>query len=986
VTVPGETTAPSVRFVRELGRGATARVDLVVAERAFTAASGAIVRAGTELARKRPLAATADSAPPAELHAEALAARAARHASLVELVAESRDEHGPFLLMSYVPGLTLHELSQRDGPQPEPLVRSFGSQLAEALAALHGAGFAHGDVKPENVRIGADGRAVLLDLGFALRPGAAGAAPRPGSLPYLSPERAQGGAPSQPADVWALAIVLYELASGVHPFDERARARFAREPGLAALLGRSTGELLRRSLEAPGADELLASIALARYEPPSRLVPQLSPFLDHVLREALARDPARRPTAVSLARWLADGERGGWWTARRVETGEEFDATRAAESHLTPLVGRAEPLRRLRDAYAGVASTHAGALAWLCGPDGSGKSRLVSALAESARELDPAPVYLYARCNELDVGRPAGALLALLSRWLRMADDARPAEREAALLARVVPPREARVLAQALDPVLADHASGAVHVALAEWLDAASKLQPLILFVDDVHAAGAATVEALERVLERLPRMRALLVLGLRESAEWQEQPHLARLRARLSDPPERIVPLVLRLAPLQLADVQEFVRRVFHHSVPRLKLTHALMQRSHGNPGLLAEILRGLIARGHATAEPGGARQLLLHIAPERIREPRSIAGSVQQRYRELSAADRLWLGRLSVVGGRIDAEFLARAFGPVEHGEVEQILARLARGDWLTASGARYRFARPALREAIYRTLPADRRRRMHAAAARALAPRDGEVERSADAYQRAWHLRAALRHEELLALARPLLEELSQAAQTERTHTLATWALDALEHVPGEHARLRVELLSHAVDAANRLGRRDEERALLDRLADLALNDETNPAQAARAYLLHGRHAAGTGQLGLARGMLRNAAQIARRSNDRALVSESLRRLALVQTLAGEFVDARAAAQESLALARGAAASALSELALATLDVHEDRLERALRRVERVVLNLRGEARLEHPLPLCVAQLLRARIWRSAGRPVRALAAANLALDLA
>ncbi|TAJ09740.1 MAG: hypothetical protein EPO68_15210, partial [Planctomycetota bacterium] len=731
VTVPGETTAPSVRFVRELGRGATARVDLVVAERAFTSAAGAPVRAGTELARKRLLAAPAAALRGAaralapELHAEAIAARAARHPSLVDVIAEGSDEHGPFLLLNYVPGLTLHELSQREGPQPEPLVRSLGSQLAEALAALHGAGFAHGDVKPENVRVGPDGRAVLLDLGFAFRASTGGNTQRPGSLPYLSPERAQGGAPSSPADVWALAIVLYELATGVHPFDERARARFAREPGLAALLGRSTGELLRRSLEAPGADELLASIALARYEPPSRLVPQLSPFLDRVLREALARDPARRPTAAALARWLAEGERGSWWTARRAETGDEADGARAAESHLTPLVGRAEPLRRLRDAYAAVASPAAsgGALVWLCGEDGSGKSRLVSALAESARELEPAPLYLYARCSELDVGRPAGALLALLSRWLRMADDARPGEREAALLARVVPPREARTLVQALDPALADHASGAVHVALAEWLDAISQQQPLILFLDDLHSAGATTVEALERVLEHLPRMRALLVLGLRETAEWHERPHLARLRARLADPPERIVPLVLRLEPLQLADVLEFARRVFHHSVPRLKLAQVLMQRSHGNPGLLAEILRGLLARGQATAEPGAARQLLLHIPPERIREPQSIAGSVQQRYRELSAADRLWLGRLSVVGGRIDAEFLARAFGPAEHGEVEQILARLARGGWLTASGARYRFARPALREAIYRTLPADRQRRMHAAAARAL-----------------------------------------------------------------------------------------------------------------------------------------------------------------------------------------------------------------------------------------------------------------------
>jgi serine/threonine protein kinase/tetratricopeptide (TPR) repeat protein len=974
---------------RELGAGSTARVDLVVSEREFTALGGQHVAAGAEVARKRLHPALArDPEAVAALRAEAAVSVAARHASLVEVLAEGADQDGPYLLLTYVPGRSLREILQQDGPLPEPLLRATGVQLYGALAALHQAGFAHGDVKPENIRLSQEGRAVLLDLGFARRQAVRGSAtPLPGSLPYLSPERAQGAPPSPLADVYALGIVLYELSTGVHPFDEHARATYGREGGRAPLIGRSTGELLRRSLETPGADELLAQIAIGRYEAPSRLVPQLSPFLDALLEDTLRRDPERRPSAEVLSKRCAEGERGAWWIAQLGAAPSVLSAeARAADAHLTPLVGRSEELAQLLAHYQRAASHCSGELVWLCGPDGSGKSRLVSALAERARAQDPAPIYLYARCSDLDGGRPAGALMALLSRWLRLAEDTGPGEREAKLLARSVPPREVRVLLQALDPALADHASGAVHVALAEWLVAASAHHPMIVFLDDLHAAGAATAEALERVIERLPRMRALLVLGLREGDEWNNQAHLARLRARLGDPPERLLPHVLRLRPLALADVQEFVRRVFHHSVPRLRLSQVLMQRSRGSPGLLAELLRGLMARGHATLGPGEEGRLLLHIAPDRLPEPSSIAGSVVGRYKALSSEERLWLGRLSVVGGRIDADFLARAFPPAEPSEVAQILARLARHDWITPVGARYRFARPALREAVYRSLSDERRRRMHAAAARALAPAADEPLRLAEAYQRAWHLRAAGAHRELLAAAQPLLRELSESAQTERLHALSLWALEALEHVPGEHELQRVDLLAHAVDAANRLGQRDHERELLDKLADLSLDAEQSPAQAARAYLLHGRYAAGTGQLGLARGMLRNAVQLARRANDRAQLSEALRRIALVQMLAGELKEARAHADESLALARGEASHALSELALATLDVYENRIERALRRVERVTLRLRGDARLEHPLPLCVAQLLRARIWRSAGRPIRALAAANLALDLA
>ncbi|MBM3978225.1 MAG: hypothetical protein FJ299_14715, partial [Planctomycetes bacterium] len=178
VTASGETNTRHVlRWVRELGRGATARVDLVVAEQPFTSDAGLTVRAGTELARKRALS-TGATAP--DLHAEARAARAARHPSLIDVLAEGRDEQGPYLLLNYVPGLTLRDLQLQQGPQPEPLLRTLGAQLYEALAALHAAGIAHGDVKPENIRLGPDGRAVLLDLGFAHRAEPAPARPRPG--------------------------------------------------------------------------------------------------------------------------------------------------------------------------------------------------------------------------------------------------------------------------------------------------------------------------------------------------------------------------------------------------------------------------------------------------------------------------------------------------------------------------------------------------------------------------------------------------------------------------------------------------------------------------------------------------------------------------------------------------------------------------------------------------------------------------------------
>ena len=88
--------------------------------------------------------------------------------------------------------------------------------LAEALAALHRAGYLHGDVKPSNIGFTADGLPKLLDFGLA-RP-ANNAAVAGGTLRYLSPE-VLSGRPAQAADdVWSLCVVLYEMVSGDHPF------------------------------------------------------------------------------------------------------------------------------------------------------------------------------------------------------------------------------------------------------------------------------------------------------------------------------------------------------------------------------------------------------------------------------------------------------------------------------------------------------------------------------------------------------------------------------------------------------------------------------------------------------------------------------------------------------------------------------------------------------------------------------------------------
>jgi tetratricopeptide (TPR) repeat protein len=190
----------------------------------------------------------------------------------------------------------------------------------------------------------------------------------------------------------------------------------------------------------------------------------------------------------------------------------------------------------------------------------------------------------------------------------------------------------------------------------------------------------------------------------------------------------------------------------------------------------------------------------------------------------------------------------------------------------------------------------------------------------------------------------------------------------------------------LLDSAVDAADRLGYRKKQRDLLDRLADLEIDPETNPALVGRVYLLHARYGVSTGQYGLARGWLRNAVEMFERAGMEQERSESLRRLSLVQSHVGELKEARELVKESLERAQTDAQRALARLSLGAIEVLEDRFEAALKQSDRVLAILRDSESGNRPGILAAAHLLRARIYRVMGAPGRAHASASRALRLA
>jgi mitogen-activated protein kinase kinase kinase 17/18 len=189
------------------------------------------------------------------------------------------------LFLEYAPGGSLADAAARGGGRlGERDARRAAADVARGLAHVHGAGVVHGDVKPRNVVLGADGRAKLADFGCA------GSRPVGGTPAYMAPEVARGEAQGPAADVWALGCTVLEMATGRAPWSSSR------------------------------VDHALATLRLVGYTDAAPEVPEWLPAdARDFLRRCLARRASDRPAAAELldhpfiaSASASSSKMGGW--------------------------------------------------------------------------------------------------------------------------------------------------------------------------------------------------------------------------------------------------------------------------------------------------------------------------------------------------------------------------------------------------------------------------------------------------------------------------------------------------------------------------------------------------------------------------------------------------------------------------------------------------------------------------------------------------
>jgi serine/threonine protein kinase len=161
---------------------------------------------------------------------EARAAAAIRHPNVATIYEVDEDSEGiPYLAMEYCEGLTLAQLVRR-GPVQSRQFLDIARQIADGVAAAHRNGIVHRDIKSANIVLEHDDTVKILDFGLAKRFDV-GETQSPtarltktggsffGTLPYISPEQAQGKPADARSDLFSVGVVLYEIATGALPFD-----------------------------------------------------------------------------------------------------------------------------------------------------------------------------------------------------------------------------------------------------------------------------------------------------------------------------------------------------------------------------------------------------------------------------------------------------------------------------------------------------------------------------------------------------------------------------------------------------------------------------------------------------------------------------------------------------------------------------------------------------------------------------------------------
>jgi tetratricopeptide (TPR) repeat protein len=793
--------------------------------------------------------------------------RRIRHGNVVSTLDSGRAEVGGrlalYLALEYVEGQTLRALLEDLQRVPEELCRHIGCEVAKGLEAIHAVGAIHRDLKPENILITPDHVVKVGDLGVARLVSETLASTDRGAFTgtvlYAAPEQFSGEYDSR-ADLYALGLVLYELATGRHPFHGDDPIR---------IMGRQLNEQPR---------------------PAGELNPQLSAFFEEVLQTLLAKTPEGRfPSAAALRTALEEREASAWWAerARSLRATTRRPLRRPRIPRETALVGRDAELAMLRAAY-DRAKDGEGRVVLVEGEAGIGKTRLcdefVGRLAAEGESIH----YLFGAYPPGEAATASGAFstayrehfggdadLGACLKNLPLLVDA-----FAALLRGEPPPPDAVPLTRE-----------SLQTVFIEATRALAAERPTILLVDDLQFAPAEGRALLAALAMAVPHHRILLLVTARPGlpagwlAELERMEHATRIE-------------VPRLGPKDLARLLVEAFRSEHLAE---ELGFRIAQKSDGNPFFAFEIIRSL-REGRLLERRDDGTWVRTGVI-EGIQIPSSVRDLIQARMADLEPEDRDLLEAASCCGFEFDPGLVAEALGVDLLGALRRYGQIERKHRLIRSAGRRCVFDHHQVQEALYGGLLAQLREQYHLAIARALERRTGGGPGGAEAVALCEHFLKSARPEG----ARPYLDR--ALAQVERDYgadapaNVARLAVAAPGLLLG---RERAGMLLRFGRYLGLTGRREEEQRVLDEALALA-TELGDKVLAARALERQGTMLLQTARFEEARPRFEEALALARETGSRGLEATNCGRIGVLLHETDRSTEALPWHERQLALAR-------------------------------------------------------------------------------
>jgi oligopeptide transport system substrate-binding protein len=551
----------------------------------------------------------------ARLLQEAKSIAQLNHSNIVTVHDAGEMDKTPYIVMELIEGSSLHEHPPTD---LEELVH-FASQICAALVHAHEREIVHRDLKPENVLIEPDGNAKLMDFGIA-RSMASRMTQEgriEGTVFYMAPELALGKEYDGRADLYALGVMLYELATGELPFQQGDPVA-----------------IISQHVNAP-------------VVPPRAKDPEIPAGLDKLIVQLLAKDPEDRP--ASAAKTLEALQKPGLLDT----TGAEEQLSTLDRIVRGRMIGREAEFDRARELWYEVTEGKSQILL-VSGEPGVGKTRL---LREIITQSEVMGAQVLGSASYAEGGPPYSPFKQILREVLPKASQNGfnlPNDVVADLLALApefraqypdIPPNPAE------DPQSDQHR---LFESFFVFVAALSQHTPLLVYLDDAHWADSGSLGLFRHLARQLGSQPIMLLATYRE-IELDEARPLNEVLLDVSREPQTTR---LKLNRLSMEQTGQLLGSFFRDEISP-EFLEGIYRETDGNPFFIEEVCKALVESGQVFhTDEGWDRTDMSEIGI-----PQSVRVAIQSRSGKLSSDTQEVLNQAGILGREFEFETLITA-----------------------------------------------------------------------------------------------------------------------------------------------------------------------------------------------------------------------------------------------------------------------------------------------------------------------------------